>query len=567
MRLTVNSLRIPIAGYAFIFYLIVAIAPPAAMRVSAATVHVPADHATIQAGINAAGNGDTVLVEHGTYRENVKIFSKKLYLASRYVLDHDPEHILYTIIDGSMPTHTDSGSCVIVKGSDGGVVEGFTLTRGTGTLWFDPSDSKVYREGGGVLTDGGTVTVRHNLIVNNEATILDPGSAGAGGGGIRSGFGLATIESNVVAYNKGQYGAGIVLFQAAGTISNNIIWRNSGGQSYGGGGLWVWNDVDPVIQNNTIVENTSATSGGGISLSGTAATLVNNIVRNNVANTSTQIRRPTSAAASTVDYCDIQGGGFSGTGNIDRAPVWADSNYLLSLASPCVDSGDIAVSARDRGDGANPGFALFPSRGTTRNDMGAYGGPKAGMFPRFTSPVVGLDITAIDFGTDTVRRSTAALLPFHKVGWGLLKIDSVVFSPATGLSVITPLPRSVPIAFADTISIVWSRPIGGTMTALAKIYHNYSGVTNPLTVSLTGEAISTSCCVASAGNVDCSPEDGVDISDLSALIDYLYISFTPLCCVKEANIDGDPSEGVDISDLSALIDYLYISFSPPAVCL
>jgi hypothetical protein len=74
------------------------------------------------------------------------------------------------------------------------------------------------------------------------------------------------------------------------------------------------------------------------------------------------------------------------------------------------------------------------------------------------------------------------------------------------------------------------------------------------------------CCVGLTGNVDCDGSDGVDISDLSALIDYLYISFTPLCCPGEANVDGDPAAGIDISDLSALIDYLYISFTPPASC-
>jgi hypothetical protein len=31
-------------------------------------------------------------------------------------------------------------------------------------------------------------------------------------------------------------------------------------------------------------------------------------------------------------------------------------------------------------------------------------------------------------------------------------------------------------------------------------------------------------------------------------------------------LDGDLGRGVDISDLSALIDYLYISFMPPAAC-
>jgi hypothetical protein len=33
-----------------------------------------------------------------------------------------------------------------------------------------------------------------------------------------------------------------------------------------------------------------------------------------------------------------------------------------------------------------------------------------------------------------------------------------------------------------------------------------------------------------------------------------------------ANIDGDGGGGVDISDLSGLIDFLYISFNPPALC-
>lgn len=76
----------------------------------------------------------------------------------------------------------------------------------------------------------------------------------------------------------------------------------------------------------------------------------------------------------------------------------------------------------------------------------------------------------------------------------------------------------------------------------------------------------SSCCVGLTGNVDCDPSDNVDISDLAAIIDNLYISFTPLCCPAEANCDGDPGGGVDISDVTTLIDYLYISFAPLAPC-
>jgi N-acetylneuraminic acid mutarotase len=88
---------------------------------------------------------------------------------------------------------------------------------------------------------------------------------------------------------------------------------------------------------------------------------------------------------------------------------------------------------------------------------------------------------------------------------------------------------------------------------------------NPLQEDNDADGIGNACCCAGGtGNVDCDPGDGVDISDLSTLIDNLYISFSALCCPAEANCDGEP--GIDIADLSALIDYLYISFTPPAGC-
>lgn len=74
------------------------------------------------------------------------------------------------------------------------------------------------------------------------------------------------------------------------------------------------------------------------------------------------------------------------------------------------------------------------------------------------------------------------------------------------------------------------------------------------------------CCQGRTGNVDCDPEDRVDISDITTLIDNLYISMTPLCCWGEANVDGDPGRTVDIADLSALIDFLYISYTLPRPC-
>jgi len=75
-----------------------------------------------------------------------------------------------------------------------------------------------------------------------------------------------------------------------------------------------------------------------------------------------------------------------------------------------------------------------------------------------------------------------------------------------------------------------------------------------------------SCCIGLTGNIDCDENDLTDLSDLTSLIDYLFISHSSLCCAAEANTDGDQEGSVDLSDLTALIDFLFISFTPPAGC-
>jgi phosphodiesterase/alkaline phosphatase D-like protein len=72
------------------------------------------------------------------------------------------------------------------------------------------------------------------------------------------------------------------------------------------------------------------------------------------------------------------------------------------------------------------------------------------------------------------------------------------------------------------------------------------------------------CCKGPVGNVDCDPEHRTDISDLTRLIDRLYLSLKPLCCQSEAEIDDQP--GVNIGDLTRLIDYLYFTYTPLPLC-
>ena len=57
---------------------------------SATTINVPADYATIQGAINQSVDGDTVLVAEGTYYENLMI-NKEITLMSTANLDDDIE--------------------------------------------------------------------------------------------------------------------------------------------------------------------------------------------------------------------------------------------------------------------------------------------------------------------------------------------------------------------------------------------------------------------------------------------------------------------------------------------
>ncbi len=355
-------------------------------------LNVPAQYGTIQSAINASVNGDTVLVAPGTYPENIIFRGKRIVLTSRFYLNSDPSFIVNTVIDGSAPSHPDSGSCVrIANGEDSTtVLQGFTLTRGYGTLWFDENGSARYWEGGGLLIALCSPTVKHNIIRNNN--VNRTGGASTGGGGIRLGDGKPYILNNIIINNAGLYGGGIVSNYASPTIRNNIIAYNVvspaiAGPTYGGGGIWVNGShpgatVPNRIENNTIVGNYATGSGGsgaggkgGGMLSAFSATINsrNNIVWGNTQTTGGQIN-VASGSTAIASYSDVEGG-YTGTGNINAAPMFADTSFYLLAGSPCVDAGDTSAAFKDPPNPSNPSAAQWPSLGTLRNDMGAYGGP------------------------------------------------------------------------------------------------------------------------------------------------------------------------------------------------
>lgn len=71
------------------------------------------------------------------------------------------------------------------------------------------------------------------------------------------------------------------------------------------------------------------------------------------------------------------------------------------------------------------------------------------------------------------------------------------------------------------------------------------------------------CCLGDRGNVDNSPDDVVDVSDLLYLVDYQFAQGPAPVCMEEANCDGSLDGSVDISDLLFLVDYQFTTSPPP----
>jgi len=108
---------------------------------TAATINVPEDYSTIQEGINASVEGDTVLVAQGNYVENL-VLEKEIVLASYALLDESLQdtdwtnniHVTNTRIMGGSPTNSKKGSCIQVSyGNIQPTIMGFTISDGVGT--------------------------------------------------------------------------------------------------------------------------------------------------------------------------------------------------------------------------------------------------------------------------------------------------------------------------------------------------------------------------------------------------------------------------------------------------
>jgi len=116
---------------------------------------------TIQEGIDASTDADTVLVYSGTYYENLNFNGRNIVLASLELTTGNEQYISTTIIDGQRLE-----SCIrIHNGETDARIQGFTIQNGFGTLFWS-------EDGGGILVhDYSTAYITNCTFTNNVATL------------------------------------------------------------------------------------------------------------------------------------------------------------------------------------------------------------------------------------------------------------------------------------------------------------------------------------------------------------------------------------------------------------
>jgi hypothetical protein len=303
-------------------------------------IHVPENQETIQDGIGAAEDGDTVLVQPGEYVENISFEGKAITVASLILTTGDIAYIDSTIIDGN-----EQNSVVRFTNEEDStsVLQGFTIRNGEA------------EDGGGIYCNQASPIISNCIIEANYANnfaggiravasdlritrcIIRNNNAGSCGGAFHFTGSNPVINHCVILYNRSEHTSVFEAENSIVTFSNCTISRNSG---EGRGGLFYLYRESISDFNNCIIWDNSP---------GDAV-----------------VDRGSSLSFAFTDYeggmDNIEGAGLNwGEGNIDEDPIFVDpdeGDYHLTIESPCINAGD--PDANPDPDGSRADMGAYP---------------------------------------------------------------------------------------------------------------------------------------------------------------------------------------------------------------
>ncbi|UCC79564.1 MAG: right-handed parallel beta-helix repeat-containing protein [Candidatus Zixiibacteriota bacterium] len=232
----------------------------------ATIINIPADYPTIQQGIDAGTDGDTVLVQPGMYYENINFNGHNIVLGSLYLTTGDTSYIEQTVIDGDFGW-TGAPLVSFSSGEDStAIITGFAIQNSYSLDCV-----------GGIYCDSSSPSIRYNIIRDNDVLIF--------AAGIQCGnYSNPIISNNIIMNNSS------TMSNISGGIhctghSNPIIMENIISENYGdvGGGISSFGNSNPEILYNRITNNGTFMFGGGICLFSGGIIIGNEIIDNTAA--------------------------------------------------------------------------------------------------------------------------------------------------------------------------------------------------------------------------------------------------------------------------------------------
>ncbi len=357
---------------------------------AAATLMVPGRYATIQAAVNAAANGDTVLIADGTYTGSgdvdIDYAGKSLTVTSQH-------GAAKTIIDCAGSSGENHRGFFFHSFEANAVVSGLTIKNG------------YMGSGGAVDIEGSNVTLQNCILTANTATSAGGGAIfsnngafldNTAGGSLYSGS--VTIENCAIAGNTAPIGGGIYEnFYGVMTLKGCAIQGNTAtSASYSsGGGLY---NVGALTMTGCTISGNASLYGGGVFnkiSGGNIVTLADCTLTNNTASdygggienaNLGSISNSYQGGTILMIHCAVtkntapNGGGVYDTDQADGATTLADCTISGNTATPSGYGGGVYNDHLAHGTGA---IALSHCviTGNAASDGGTgYGGRAGGVY-------------------------------------------------------------------------------------------------------------------------------------------------------------------------------------------